>query len=118
MMPISASGTTIRLTTGIATALASGETMDICWNSASSGGIKARVTASCTRTQLASQCTFPMRPMVTYKMTATAPNESQNPGASTAHGSTSTTMSSAAQSTTEADSKTPSQSAAATTASM
>src|SRR5688572_16104192 len=115
--PISASGATIRLTIGIATALASGETIETCWNIASSGGISASVTATCTFAQPASQRGQAMRPTDTYVMTAIAPNESQNPGASTAHGSSSTTANSANASTAEADPVAPSHSAAATTAS-
>ena len=40
-MPTSASGTTTNVTTGIASALASGETSDTCWNSASVPGTSA-----------------------------------------------------------------------------
>ncbi len=92
--------------------------METCWNIASSGGISPSVTANCTLAQLASQCSRPMRPAVTYMITATAPNDSQKPGASTAHGSSTTTTSSAAHRTTDGDSNRPSQSAAAITASM
>ena len=51
-------------------------------------------------------------------MMATAPNDSQNPGHSTAHGSSSTTKPSAAHSTCETLVMRPDQSAAATTVSM
>ena len=63
--------------------------MDTCWNTASSTGTMASVTANCTRTQVASQWGRPIRPLQTNMMTPTAPNESQNPGDSTAHGSSS-----------------------------
>src|SRR6185295_4308704 len=94
------------------------ETIETCWKIASSGGISASVTAICTRVQLVSQCSRPMRPTVTYMITATAPKESQNPGASTAQGSTRITTKSATHSTADADSITPSHKAAATTANM
>ena len=51
-------------------------------------------------------------------ISATAPNDSQNPGASTAHGSIASTTNSAVLSTTEAEVKRPIHNAAATTASM
>ncbi len=50
----SASGVTIQLTTGIATALAIGETSDNWWNSTTVAGISASVTATCTRAPAAS----------------------------------------------------------------
>jgi len=46
--PAMVSGTTARLTTGMANALARGETSDTCWKSATIIGIIASVTASCS----------------------------------------------------------------------
>ena len=45
-MPTSASGTTANVTTGIASALASGETSETCWKSASVPGTSATVTTA------------------------------------------------------------------------
>ena len=58
----SASGVTTRLTSGMATALASGETSENCWNSASSAGIMPSVIAHCARTHSASQWPAARRP--------------------------------------------------------
>ena len=46
-MPASAGGTTANVTAGIATAFASGETSDACWNSASVSGAIPTVTSHC-----------------------------------------------------------------------
>src|SRR5688572_10213626 len=78
----------------------------------------ASVTASCTRAQAGTQCSRPTRPLQTNMMAATAPNESQNPAESTAHGSISNTISKAAASTTEGASTTPIHRAHAITQSM
>ncbi len=59
-----------------------------------------------------------MRPVVTYRMRPTAPNDSQKPGASTAHGSITSTANNAALSTTDAELRRPLHNATATTASM
>src|SRR5258706_507232 len=104
-MPISVSGTTTNLTTGIAIAFATGEPSDICWNIASNNGIRPSVIAHCTRAHATSQCSGAMRPVVTNMITATAPNDSQNPSASTAHGSITSTTNNAAHNTTEAELK-------------
>ena len=48
-LPAKASGVTTMLTSGIAMALASGDTSDICWNQTSSSGAKASVIAHWTR---------------------------------------------------------------------
>ena len=47
----SASGVTMKLTTGMATALASGETSENCWKTSSSTGSEAKVAAHWTTPQ-------------------------------------------------------------------
>ena len=89
--PINAKGVTSQLTTGIAIALASGDTSETCWNSNSKAGASASVTAVCTLTHAESFELSPVRPTVTHRIAAIAPNESQKPGANTAHGSSSNT---------------------------
>jgi hypothetical protein len=89
----SVSGTIIRLTSGMALALAIGETGDTCWNITSNGGIRPRVIAHRTRAQLVSQCILPMRATVTSMMIAIAPKDSRELGESTAQGSSTTTAS-------------------------
>src|SRR5436309_4695162 len=91
-----------KLTSGIASALAIGETSDTCWNSTSSRGARPAVTAHCTLPHCASQWALAVRPVATKKITATAANESQKPGERTAQGSSARTMKSAAASTREA----------------
>ena len=61
--PASASGVMTKLTSGIATALASGETSENCWNKASSAGSMPNVIAHCARPHSASQCAAPSRPL-------------------------------------------------------
>src|SRR5256714_10347077 len=100
--PASASGVITKLTSGIASALAIGETSDTCWNSTSSRGARPRVTAHCTLAHCASQWGLVVRQVATKKITATAANDSQKPGDSTAQGSSARTMNSAAASTPEA----------------
>ncbi len=48
-IPASASGTTAKVTTGIASALASGEIAETCWNSARVSGTNPMVTSNCVR---------------------------------------------------------------------
>ena len=111
----SASGVTTRLTTGIATAFASGETTETCWKSSSTSGASPTVIAHCTRPHCASQCRRPTRSAATYSMRATAPNDSQKPADTAAHGSRTRTIASAAASTRDDDCMRSSQSATATT---
>lgn len=108
-VPISASGVVTKLTTGIASALATADTTETCWNSSKVNGSRPNVTASWTRAA-------PRRPRqartgqagrrpssrasaatirAARKMTATAPNDSQPPADMTAHGSTSATKAAA-----------------------
>src|SRR5258706_4342182 len=114
----SASGTTIRLTSGIAKALATGDTSDTCWNMASRNGTSASVTAHWVCAQTRNQPFLPIRDPPANMMTATAPKESQKPGAITAIGSSTTTSAAAAARTVVDLAVQPDQSAAATTASM
>ena len=93
--PSNTSGTTTRLTSGIAMALAIGETSETCWNSPSSSGVRPMAIAHCTLAYSTSQWLRPMRCAVTYRISATAPNDSQKPTEITAHGSGINTPSSA-----------------------
>jgi hypothetical protein len=117
-MPASARGATTRLTSGIASAFATGEMSDTCWKSARRSGSSATVTAAWVRVHPASQPGCETRFTITKRMAATAPKESQKPAEVTAHGSRSSTISSAAASTTEALAGTPLHSASATTHTM
>ena len=101
----SASGTTANVTTGIATALATGAMSDACWNSARVIGANPSVTTHCacapSRTASRNRARHPRvraarrRPADAYSNKPTAPNESQNPGVKPAHGSHTSTASSA-----------------------
>ncbi len=115
---------------GIATALAIGLTSDICPNSSIVRGTRPSVTTYCVcvadfstfdqrslRVDAASACNC-ARPVDAYRITATAPNDSQNPGHKTAHGSSRTTTPSAMHNTCETLVMRPNHSAAATTLSM
>src|SRR3569832_542753 len=86
-----ASDDTNQQTTKMATALASWEFYDTCWNSNSRAGASASVTAPCTVTQARSLSVCPTRPNVAHKIAAMAPNDSQKPADNTAHGSISKT---------------------------
>ena len=96
-MPESASGTIASVTAGIATALASAETSENCWNNASVAGTRPIVTTHCVRVPSRSvrrtrsrhdDAGFDAkRPQPAKSKRPTAPNDSQNPGASDAHGS-------------------------------
>src|SRR3989338_7490067 len=101
--PNKVSGTTTRLTTGMAKALASGETMETCWNSASSKGVNPSVTAHWVCAASRSQSARASPPLAAYTITDTAPNDSQKPGDSTAHGSSSTTTNNAQPSTSDTE---------------
>ena len=117
----SARGTTTMLTIGIANALAIGEISDTCWNSASISGTIPSVIATCARVAAKNHacgrrsCS---RPMPAYMSSATAPNESQNPADSTAHGSSSNTVRSAHARTVGAEPGRPSHNPIAPTISM
>jgi hypothetical protein len=52
----------MNVTTGIATALANGETIDTCWNSTSISGTRPSVIAACARTAARQVAMGPMRP--------------------------------------------------------
>jgi hypothetical protein len=128
-LPARASGVTAKLTRGMAIALASGLISDSWPNSSMDIGTSPSVTAYWVLAadhkaarQPAGACAPSacacVRPTPAYRITATAPNESQKPGHSTAHGSSSSTMPSAAHSTCDTFAMRPSQSAAATTDSM
>ena len=122
-LPASASGVTNRLMTGMATALATGLTSETCPNSSSVSGARPSVTAHCVR---AATIRPARQPRVgasgwrlhAYRIAATAPNDSQKPGHSIAHGSRSTDTPSARLSTCDIDAIRPHHSATATTASM
>ena len=124
MLPASASGVTTKLISGIATALAIGLTIDTCANSSIVSGTSPSVTTYCVCAPSLSAFhepasgAAPVRPTVANRMMATAPNDSQKPGHSTAHGSSSTTSPSAAHSTCDTLAIRPDHSAAATTVSM
>ena len=75
----------------MATALASGEISETCWNRSHSAGASASVTAACATTQPPSLCGAATRPKVTHRIAAIAPNDSQNPADTTAQGSISST---------------------------
>ena len=83
----------MKLMIGMAIALASGETKEICENHHKVIGIKAIVTTACTRQAapkdsfnfaIKSKSTSATSPAlsegIAYKIAATAPKESQNPG--------------------------------------
>ena len=128
----SASGVTSRLTTGMATALASGDTSDTCWNSSASAGSRPTVSAACarapSRTEAASRADHAaagadssrcrQRPPPHRISSATAPNDSQKPAASGAQGSSAQTSAAASANTREPDTGTRHAAAPATTASM
>ena len=65
MVPSRVSGVTTRLISGMASALATGETSETCWNMASNAGTKPSVTAHCTLPHSCSQRGRPMRPTLT-----------------------------------------------------
>ena len=92
----SASGVTTAETTGIATALASGPTTDTCANRNSAAGARPSVIAHCTCNHCFVMVWFSF---ATKNMRATAPKDSQKPGASTAQGSKASTTPSASAST-------------------
>ncbi len=128
-LPTRASGVTSRLTSGIATAFASGLTSEIWENSKTVSGTSPSVIAYCVCAAETSAARQPdsgatpsarcgARPTVVYRMRPTAPNDSQKPGHSTAHGSSTSTTASARHSTCETLVMRPAQSAAATTDSM
>lgn len=110
-LPASDKGVTTRLMTGMASALATGETSDTCENSSIVSGTSPTVTTYCVCAPSATAARrrrqrpacggsgAVVRPAVAYSMVATAPNDSQKPGHSTAHGSSSTTAPSARHST-------------------
>ena len=116
--PASASGVMRKLTSGIASALASGETSENCWNKASSAGSIPSVMAHWVRIQSRSQCPEASRPPRTKNSKPTAPKESQKPAASTAQGSSNSTSSKARASTRDADNSRAARWASATTPSM
>ena len=58
----SVNGTTMKVTTGIATALATGETSETCWNSISISGTRPSVIAHCARAAAPRVDPAPMRP--------------------------------------------------------
>ena len=91
ILPKIDNGTTSRLMTGIANALAIGEIIETWPNMAMSKGSKPRVIAHCVLIAVFNVDTGFKRPTVINAISATAPNESQNPGAITAQGSTITT---------------------------
>jgi hypothetical protein len=111
-----------KLTSGIASALASGETSENCWNISSSSGSVPRVTAHCVAPQLATTRRQPRptssRAVPTKKSRPTATKDNQKPGASTAQGSISSTSNSASSRLRLAPRLRPDHSASATTLSM
>jgi hypothetical protein len=113
---------TTKLTSGIATALANGDTTDTCWNSAIVIGTSATVTASCTcaaaRSRVRQSVSGGRRPRITSRIAATAPNDSQKPGAALDHGSISVTTAAASASVSDGRSGTRASKATATTDSM
>ena len=113
-----ARGVMTKLTTGIATAFASGDTSENCWNNISSKGIMPTVIAHWARPHCTSQWPEASLPLPMVNNKATAPKDSQNPAASTAHGSSSNTTSSATLSECRADSVRRIIMASATVASM
>src|SRR5947199_8573274 len=95
-MPDSASGTIASVTAGMATALASAETSENCWNNASVAGTRPIVTTHCvrvpsdnvrlTRSRHDEGGLVDNRPQPANSSRPTAPNDSQKPGASDAQG--------------------------------
>jgi len=84
-------GTSTSVNNGIATTFASGEMSETLPNDVSSSGTSPIVTAIWTRAKPAIGPSRRARPATASKMIATAPNDSQAPGASGANGSTSST---------------------------
>src|SRR3569832_2226793 len=130
-LPIKASGVTTKLMSGMANALASGLTSDIWPNNRTVKGTSPSVTAywvlaaarkAGSGIRQPASCLPPteaaMRPTVAYRMIATTPNESQNPGHNTALGSNKNTAANAKHSTCDTLAIRPTQSAQATTDSM
>ena len=86
--------------------------METCENRNSAAGARPSVIAHCTR----SHCPATERsPVATKKISATAPNDSQKPGASTAQGSKTSTTASASASVRAGAAMRPEHSASATT---
>src|SRR6202008_2071379 len=104
-------GVTTAETTGIAPALASGPATDTCENRNRAAGARPMVTAHCTRSHCSQAFAFSF---ITKNIRATAPNESQNPGARQAQGSKASTTASASESTRTGEAMRPDQSASAT----
>ena len=102
----------------MAIALATGDTSDTCWNRASNSGVRPSVMAHCTLPHCASQCDLDVRPMPTWKISATAPKESQKPGDEHGPGIEQQHDASASASTRDALLARPSHSASATTPTM
>src|SRR5450830_149775 len=124
ILPNNARGVTRKLTKGMAIALASGPISDTCPNNNIVNGTNPTVTAYCVRPAIRTSrlkfCARPSangcnRPPAAKIITATAPNDSQKPGDSTAQGSRETTNTSASDSTVEKLLRRPVHSASATT---
>src|SRR5690606_8051215 len=90
--PATDSGVTMALTTGIAIAFAIGELSETMWNCKASSGTSATEITICSRVALRRlsihRCLegWRHRPAPASISTATAPNDSQNPGANGAQG--------------------------------
>ncbi len=108
----------MKLTSGTAIRLASGESSGTDWNWASRSGTSAKLSASCTRNAPRQPASGTTRPPSTARITATAPKDNQNPADSTAQGSTASTTSSAIASTREGAMRRPANSTSAPTSSI
>jgi hypothetical protein len=111
----SASGVITPETSGMASALASGPDTDTCANRNNAAGASPTVIAHCTRTHCRQRGSAWVQPALTWKISATAPNESQNPGCSTAQGSSRHTTASARASVRAGEAMRPDHRASATT---
>ncbi len=106
-MPAKVNGTTTSVTSGIATRLAAKPTKDTCWKNSRLSGARPTLATTWVRSPARSRSRQPLRrraptPGSTTISSATATNDSQKPGCSSAHGSASVTTTAAANSTSTA----------------
>ena len=91
-----ANGVSSSDTSGVPSALASGDTNGSWPKNSASGSVDASVTSNCTCSAVCHLPPGARRPATITISAATSPNDSQKPGASTANGSSSNTSVSAA----------------------
>ncbi|OIQ64210.1 hypothetical protein GALL_542400 [mine drainage metagenome] len=113
------------MTSGIAAALASGDTHATCWKNATVSGASATPTANCARVASRSQrgqgdggASRVRDAAEATNKAATAPNDSQKPACSKAHGSHDSTATSAHAIVSRQSARRPRRCASATAASI